>query len=604
MAAEVRPLQLVKLPSAPSVTTAEQRYWKTFKNQLLIPSPTSYPITSITVPAAGPAGISISNTSQPTANDFFAVTTGTRVQLYGIRSRKLEKTFTRFTDVARSGHLRSDGRVLVAGDDSGTIRVFEVGSRAILKTWADVHRQPVWTTLFSPHSRTTVLSASDDRTVRLWDLTESEPVTTFTGHGDYVRCAAFMPGRTLGSGGSATSGMLLSGSYDATVRLWDPRASARQAVMTFKHADPVEAVLPLGAGGAGGDSSTVLAAAGPKVSVLDLVAARPRQIISNHQKTVTALSLASGGTRLVTGALDGHVKVFETTGWNVVAGMKYPAPVLSVCVIPAPSTPDGAAPGDRHLAVGLSSGLLSLRTRLTGVSAARERARQAEMAALLAGGAQLARHDAAQARNRRRRGPDRQISRPGDPITADVVLWDPNDPSTAKDARGKKRRRAKREVHWQRALRQGRPAAALDEVLDREDPAYSPLAVLTCLTALRHRGELSEALADRDEQRVLLVLRWVIAHIVDPRFLAACAEVAAMLLDMYAEHLGTPAADAAGGGQGEPSRSGGPGSSKTGTTELEAAFRLLHKRVRVEVEWAQMACQTSGMVESLMMDMV
>jgi U3 small nucleolar RNA-associated protein 15 len=42
MAATVGPLPLVKLPAGPSQLTAEQRYWNTFKNQLLIPSPTKY----------------------------------------------------------------------------------------------------------------------------------------------------------------------------------------------------------------------------------------------------------------------------------------------------------------------------------------------------------------------------------------------------------------------------------------------------------------------------------------------------------------------------------------------------------------------------------
>ena len=42
-------------------------------------------------------------------------------------------------------------------------------------------------------------------------------------------------------------------------------------------------------------------------------------MIKNHQKTVTALSLATTERRLVSGGLDGHMKVFEPTGWNVVA---------------------------------------------------------------------------------------------------------------------------------------------------------------------------------------------------------------------------------------------------------------------------------------------
>jgi U3 small nucleolar RNA-associated protein 15 len=161
--------------------------------------------------------------------------------------------------------------------------------------------------------------------------------------------------------------------------------------MTFKHAAPVEDVLSLPSG------TTMLAAAENTVTVLDLVAARPLHQITNHQKTVTSLSLASGGRRLITGGLEGHVKVFETTGWNVVYSTKYQSPVLSVSAIAATDAP-GA--DDRHLAVGMQSGVLSVRTRQSGAEAVREREREREMAALIAGKIDV--HDSKKAKRKRR----------------------------------------------------------------------------------------------------------------------------------------------------------------------------------------------------------
>ena len=244
MAAPVKPLAPLKQAAGPSPLTPEQKYWKSFKAAKDAVAPSNYPITHISVPTTHR---SIGNSSP----GHLAITTGYSVQIYSIRTKKFEKPIPRFDDVAHGAEIRQDGRILVAGDETGAIKVFEVGSKAIIKTWR-VHKQPVWTTKFSPSEPTTLMSASDDCTVRLWDLPSQDSTRTFTGHTDYVRSGAFMPGQP--------AGVVVSGSYDQTVRLWDSRAS-QSAVLAFKHAEPVEAVLPMPSG------TSVLAATGNKETI-------------------------------------------------------------------------------------------------------------------------------------------------------------------------------------------------------------------------------------------------------------------------------------------------------------------------------------------------
>lgn len=426
MAAEVTKLPQVKLPAGPSPETPEQRYWRSFRSQQQIPSSSSYPITHISFPVVNP------NAQVDGSNDLFAVTTGLRVQLFSARTRKLVKAITRFDDIAHSGELRRDERIMVAGDDTGTMQVFDINSRAILRTWKE-HKQPVWVTKFSPADLTTLVSASDDKTLRLWDLPLQQSKMTFLGHGDYVRTAAFIPG--------TNSNALVSGSYDETVRLWDPRAPGR-AVMVFKHKAPVECVLPLASG------TTVLASSDNQVSVLDLVAAKPLRLLKAHQKTVTSLCIASGGNRVVSGGLDGHLKVFETTAWNVVAGAKYPSPILSLSVISS-----GPAREDKHLVVGMQSGILSIRTRFSGQEKARERQREKEMQALVEG--KMDEYDRKNEKKKRTRGWEKRY-RGRDFLGegVDVII------------EGNKRRKGKKLAKWEVDLRKGRYAAALDQVLD------------------------------------------------------------------------------------------------------------------------------------------
>lgn len=540
MAAPVLPLQQVKLASLPSTRlTPEQQYWRTFKNPLLIPSPANGPVNLITQPSVPSSAAAFPSLTQPP--DVFTVTTGARVQIYSIRTRKLLRTITRFDDTVRGTDVRPDGRVVVTGDDTGTVQVFDVASRAILKTWKD-HKQPVWVSKFSPSDPTSLFTASDDRTVRLWDLPAESSSRTFVGHTDYVRSGAFMPGSM------ASSGLLVSGSYDRTVRLWDPRVESR-AAMTFKMAAPIESVLPMPAG------TTVLAAADNKIAVLDIVAGKPLHMIQNHQKTVTSLALASNGERLLSGALDGHMKVFETTGWNAVSGSKYPSPILSLRVITS-----GMAYEDKHIAVGMQSGLLSVKTRLSGQQKVKERERRKEMQALLEG--KIEEHDRQIAKKQKKlRGSGWEKRLRGRDFIGegvDIVI------------EGQDRKRRKKEQPWEHDLRKGRYAMALDQVLASTDKT----AQLTLFTALRHRSALRASLRDRDEVTLQPVLQWIYKHIREPRLVDLSVEIAMNLLDIYSGNLGESA-------------------------QIDKLIQRLHHRVRDEVEMAQHAYQTRGMLDML-----
>lgn len=235
-----------------------------------------------------------------------------------------------------------------------------------------------------------------------------------------------------------------------------------------------------------------------------------------------------------------------------VSGMKYPSPVLSLNVITA-----GANAADRHLAVGMQSGVLSLKTRLTGSNAEKERAR-----ARFAAATDLSQlDDAKSAKRKRKEAMNKSLSTVQDNV--DFLIDD--------NASG----RRKKEQPWQSDLRHGRYAAALDGVLDTSAPDHSKLNVLTLLVALRHRSALRAALEGRDEETVEPVLHWICNHIIDPRYRAACVDVGLHLLDLYAEHVGS-------------------------SEELAAGFKTLRKRVGQEVEKAQVAAQTGGMLEALM----
>ena len=100
---------VVKEHRRPSTSkhSPESRYWRQFKHPVFVKE--YAPITSVHF--------------SPSKPHRYAVTAATRVQIYAPRTQKLTKTISRFKDVARSGCIREDGKLVVAGDDSGLVQV-------------------------------------------------------------------------------------------------------------------------------------------------------------------------------------------------------------------------------------------------------------------------------------------------------------------------------------------------------------------------------------------------------------------------------------------------------------------------------------------------
>lgn len=259
----------------------------------------------------------------PTGSHDFAVTSGARIQIFSAKTRQVVRTIARFKETAYSGEFRPDGKLLVAGDASGLVQVFDSNSRSILLTLQPTNL-PTHVTKFHPKTLTTILSASDDRVVRLWDIAATEPTAAFSAHGDYVRSAGFL---------SAAADTVVTGCYDGNLRIFDPRADNSTASLILSHGAPIEAVLPL-------TSTTVLSAGGPVIKVWDLVAGKMVKELGNFQKTVTSLAVGgsgrdkptSGENSVIAGALDGHVKVFDRSSWEVTFGWKFGDGVLSTGV--------------------------------------------------------------------------------------------------------------------------------------------------------------------------------------------------------------------------------------------------------------------------------
>ncbi|PFH52767.1 hypothetical protein AMATHDRAFT_139144 [Amanita thiersii Skay4041] len=462
--------QPVALKTQPSSTkhNPESRYWRLFKYPVFIKE--YAPVTSIHFSPAKPHN--------------YAVTAATRVQIYAPRTQKVTKSISRFKDVARSGNIRSDGKLMVAGDDSGLIQIFDLSSRAILRT-LDSHKQPVHVVKFSHLTPTHVLSCSDDTTVKLWDVPSQSIVTTFTSHTDYVR---------TGQVSTSNPSLILTGSYDATVRLHDTRSGQCEMLLGGPGAKgtagsvPVEQVLMFPSG------TAALSASGSILRVWDIVAGgRCIRALSNHQKTITALTFDTNAGRVLTGGLDHLVKVYDVSTYKVVHTMHYPAPLLCLAL----------SPDATHIVAGMADGTLSVRRR---------QQKPAGVDSFL----------------------NASIPTIGDGI-AKVQNSSQLQTSSRFDELKIESRRTKRLKDYDKLLKSFKYSAALDSVLRKQVP---PNTAFSLIQELIHRDGLKSALAGRDDVLLEPILRLLVKYVTDPRFGRLVCDISILVLEMYGTILG------------------------------------------------------------------
>jgi WD40 repeat protein len=193
-----------------------------------------------------------------------------------------------------------DGRLIASAGGDGTVRLWDVAGREEVAIFgrpppfnAVVQRRAgeVYSVAFSPDGR--LLAATDDATVRIWDMTTHKRVAVIAGHPGEVYSVAFSPdGRLLASAGD-----------DNTVRLWEVATGTQVAVFTG-HARPVN-------GCAFSPDGRLLASAGDDTTVRVWEAAAAKAAVrAGHPGEVWCCAFSPDG-RLLAFGCDATVRVWD-----------------------------------------------------------------------------------------------------------------------------------------------------------------------------------------------------------------------------------------------------------------------------------------------------
>jgi WD40 repeat protein len=189
--------------------------------------------------------------------------------------------------------LSADGRTVVSASFDKTVCIWDA-ERGTLRAILHGHTDQVNDCALSADGRT-VVSASNDTTVRIWDAERGTLRATLVGYTSWVRgCALSVDGRTV-----------VSASSDKTVRIWDAERGTLRATL-LGHTDQVNGCA------LSADGRTVVSASSDKtVRIWDAECGTLRAILHGHTDQVNDCALSADGRTVVSASSDKTVRIWD-----------------------------------------------------------------------------------------------------------------------------------------------------------------------------------------------------------------------------------------------------------------------------------------------------
>jgi len=170
------------------------------------------------------------------------------------------------------------------------------------------HQDQVSSATFSPDG-TRIVTASWDKTARIWDAATGQQLAVLRGHEGYLSSAAFSPDGTR----------IVTASWDETARIWDA-ATGKQIVVLGGQEGLVwsAAFSP--------DGSRIVTASADvqhkTASIWDAATGKQIAVLRGHEDQVNSAAFSPDGTRIVTASSDRTVRIWDAATGHQIAVLR------------------------------------------------------------------------------------------------------------------------------------------------------------------------------------------------------------------------------------------------------------------------------------------
>ncbi|KAG2183558.1 hypothetical protein INT43_006564 [Umbelopsis isabellina] len=226
----------------------------------------------------------------------------------------------RATHMSFQGHsdnvvtcLQYDDDKIISGSDDHCINVYDTNTGKLRKTMSD-HEGGVWALQYVGN---TLVSGSTDRTVRVWDIERGVCTHVFSGHTSTVRCLQIVMPEMIDGRLQPAYPVIVTGSRDSTLKVWklpdpvrdEPFLAHNPVNPWFMHTltGHTQSVRAIAARG----NLLVSGSYDNTMRLWNIETGRLIHLMEGHQQRVYSVVLDIDNRRCMSGSMDSTVRIWS-----------------------------------------------------------------------------------------------------------------------------------------------------------------------------------------------------------------------------------------------------------------------------------------------------